>query len=235
MRVVDEGIGIPAEEQRADLHEVLPWRIHDTRSFDDRDRAGPLHRPRPRLGDGRTDVGRLTRGRGVELRFRAAARAVTQRVSGQGDGRMSDGVLVIDDEAPIRLLCRVNLEAEGMDVLEAADGDQGLELARAEQPDVDSARRDDAGARAAGGSPRSCSATRSTSSIPIIFLTARAEFTRPGARTRPRRRRLRDEAVQPGRAGAARRRTSYAGSSAASATTCGARSSPRCASCSERE
>ena len=28
-------------------------------------------------------------------------------------------VLVIDDEAPIRLLCRVNLEAEGMDVLEA--------------------------------------------------------------------------------------------------------------------
>jgi DNA-binding NtrC family response regulator len=26
-------------------------------------------------------------------------------------------VLVIDDEAPIRLLCRVNLEAEGMEVL----------------------------------------------------------------------------------------------------------------------
>ena len=31
-------------------------------------------------------------------------------------------VLVIDDEAPIRLLCRVNLEAEGMEVIEAADG-----------------------------------------------------------------------------------------------------------------
>jgi DNA-binding response OmpR family regulator len=25
-------------------------------------------------------------------------------------------VLIIDDEAPIRLLCRVNLEAEGMEV-----------------------------------------------------------------------------------------------------------------------
>ena len=36
-------------------------------------------------------------------------------------------VLVIDDEAPIRLLCRVNLEAEGMGVLEAADGPSGLE------------------------------------------------------------------------------------------------------------
>ena len=29
-------------------------------------------------------------------------------------------VLVVDDEAPIRLLCRVNLEAEEMTVLEAA-------------------------------------------------------------------------------------------------------------------
>jgi DNA-binding response OmpR family regulator len=45
-------------------------------------------------------------------------------------------VLVIDDEAPIRLLCRVNLEAEGMEVLEAVDGATGLELARTAHPDV---------------------------------------------------------------------------------------------------
>ena len=45
-------------------------------------------------------------------------------------------VLVIDDEAPIRLLCRVNLEAEGMEVLEANDGPSGLEEARREKPDV---------------------------------------------------------------------------------------------------
>ena len=45
-------------------------------------------------------------------------------------------VLVIDDEAPIRLLCRVNLEAEGMTVSEAADGPSGLEKARADRPDV---------------------------------------------------------------------------------------------------
>ena len=38
---------------------------------------------------------------------------------------MKTSVLVVDDEAPIRLLCRVNLEAEGMDVLEAADGRAG--------------------------------------------------------------------------------------------------------------
>ena len=50
--------------------------------------------------------------------------------------QMQARVLVVDDEAPIRLLCRVNLEAEGMEVLEAADGQAGLELARAETPDA---------------------------------------------------------------------------------------------------
>ena len=46
-------------------------------------------------------------------------------------GRVPIRVLVIDDEEPIRLLCRVNLEAEGMIVLEASDGLSGLALARA--------------------------------------------------------------------------------------------------------
>jgi DNA-binding response OmpR family regulator len=84
-------------------------------------------------------------------------------------------VLVIDDEAPIRLLCKVNLEAEGMDVLEAADGPSGLEQAREQAPDVvlldvmmpgldgwqvaEALLQDDL-----------------TRNIPIIFLTARAEF-----------------------------------------------------------
>ena len=83
-------------------------------------------------------------------------------------------VLVIDDEAPIRLLCRVNLEAEGTNVLEAANGEHGLELARQERPDAilldvmmpgldgwtvaERLLEDDA-----------------TRRIPIIFLTARAD------------------------------------------------------------
>jgi CheY-like chemotaxis protein len=46
----------------------------------------------------------------------------TRPVPDRGEVR----VLVIDDEAPIRLLCRVNLEAEGIAVLEAADGTTGL-------------------------------------------------------------------------------------------------------------
>jgi two-component system alkaline phosphatase synthesis response regulator PhoP len=50
---------------------------------------------------------------------------------------MSTGrVLVVDDEDDIRELCRVNLEFEGYEVIDAADGEAALQLARNEQPDV---------------------------------------------------------------------------------------------------
>jgi DNA-binding response OmpR family regulator len=84
-------------------------------------------------------------------------------------------VLVIDDEAPIRLLCRVNLEAEGMTVLEAADGPAGLDLARDERPDIvllDVMMPGLDGWRVA----EELLADDRTREIPIIFLTARAEF-----------------------------------------------------------
>ena len=92
-----------------------------------------------------------------------------------GMGATLTRVLVIDDEAPIRLLCRVNLEAEGMHVLEAADGPAGLEKARADAPDVvllDVMMPGLDGWRVAEellDDPR-------TESIPIVFLTARAEL-----------------------------------------------------------
>jgi two-component system alkaline phosphatase synthesis response regulator PhoP len=84
-------------------------------------------------------------------------------------------VLVIDDEAPIRLLCRVNLEAEGMSVIEAGDGPGGLELARSEQPEVillDVMMPGLDGWRVAEHLLED-SATRE---IPIVFLTARADI-----------------------------------------------------------
>ena len=84
-------------------------------------------------------------------------------------------VLVIDDEAPIRLLCRVNLEAEGMQVLEAADGPSGLDQARREHPDVvllDVMMPGLDGWRVA----EHLLEDERTKSIPIVFLTARAEF-----------------------------------------------------------
>ena len=98
----------------------------------------------------------------------------TDVIGGGGDHNRKK-VLVIDDEAPIRLLCRVNLEAEGMEVLEAEDGPSGIDAAARELPDAilldvmmpgldgwQVAERlldDDA-----------------TGTIPIVFLTARAEL-----------------------------------------------------------
>jgi DNA-binding response OmpR family regulator len=74
------------------------------------------------------------------------------------------------------LLCRVNLEAEGMDVLEAADGTRGLDLARDEQPDVvllDVMMPGLDGWQVA----QQLLEDERTSGIPIIFLTARAEVS----------------------------------------------------------
>jgi DNA-binding response OmpR family regulator len=83
-------------------------------------------------------------------------------------------VLVIDDEQAIRAVCNVNLRASGIDVLEAADGEHGLDIARREQPDLilldvmmpgvdgwDVARR--------------LAADPATRETPVIFVTARAE------------------------------------------------------------
>jgi len=84
-------------------------------------------------------------------------------------------VLVIDDEAPIRLLCRVNLEAEGMDVLEAADGPAGLEEAHEHVPDVVLLDVMMPGLDGWQVAEQLLEDDR-TSEIPIIFLTARAEF-----------------------------------------------------------
>lgn len=88
---------------------------------------------------------------------------------------MSARVLVVDDEAPIRLLCRVNLEAEGMEVLEAGDGPSGLETARRERPDVvllDVMMPGLDGWRVA----EELLEDPETRAIPIVFLTARAEL-----------------------------------------------------------
>jgi DNA-binding response OmpR family regulator len=89
-------------------------------------------------------------------------------------------VLVIDDEEPIRLLCRVNLEAHDFEVVEAKDGAEGLEVAERERPDlillgVMMPRLD--GWQVAEHLQKN----RETRSIPIVFLTARS---RPSDRLR---------------------------------------------------
>jgi two-component system, OmpR family, alkaline phosphatase synthesis response regulator PhoP len=84
-------------------------------------------------------------------------------------------VLIADDETPIRLLVRVNLEAEGYDVVEAGDGNATLEKVRSENPDVlllDVMMPYKDGWEVAA----ELLADDSTSHLPIIFLTARADL-----------------------------------------------------------
>jgi two-component system, OmpR family, alkaline phosphatase synthesis response regulator PhoP len=84
-------------------------------------------------------------------------------------------VLVVDDKEEIRLLCRVNLEAEGMEVVEAADGEAGFALALSEQPDVILL---DVMMPALDGwqVAERLFDDLATREIPLVFLTARAEL-----------------------------------------------------------
>jgi CheY-like chemotaxis protein len=55
------------------------------------------------------------------------------RLSGNGK---PPRVLIVEDDPAIRMLCSINLQIEGLLVLEAADGERGLEQARSERLDL---------------------------------------------------------------------------------------------------
>jgi len=45
-------------------------------------------------------------------------------------------ILIVDDEPDLLSVLRFGLEAEGFEVIEASDGEKGLEMARTQQPDL---------------------------------------------------------------------------------------------------
>jgi DNA-binding response OmpR family regulator len=81
-------------------------------------------------------------------------------------------VLVVDDEAPIRLLCRVNLQIAGMEVEEAEDGGDALRVLEAETVDLvllDVMMPNLDGWEVA----ERLAASAETRDLPVVFLTAR--------------------------------------------------------------
>lgn len=80
-------------------------------------------------------------------------------------------ILVADDEASIRELCSMYLEQEGFAVLQAADGEEALEAARAREPALivlDLMMPKKSGFDV-------CRELRKDSDVPILMLTARSE------------------------------------------------------------
>ncbi len=82
-------------------------------------------------------------------------------------------VLLVDDEQAIRTICRVNLEGDGLAVLEAADGAEALAEVRRERPSLvllDVMMPGVDGWSAA----EQLAADAETRDIPVVFLSARA-------------------------------------------------------------
>jgi two-component system, OmpR family, KDP operon response regulator KdpE len=78
-------------------------------------------------------------------------------------------ILVIDDEAPIRRVVRNAVSAQATRVVEATTGQEGIDLAAAEQPNLivlDLGLPDMSGADV-------CRAIRGWSTVPIVVLSAR--------------------------------------------------------------
>jgi DNA-binding response OmpR family regulator len=83
-------------------------------------------------------------------------------------------VLVVDDDPVIQKLLKVNFEMEGYTVLSAADGAEGLDQARAQDPDViilDIMMPKMNGLEVLAA----LKADAATDSIPVILLSAKAQ------------------------------------------------------------
>ena len=124
---------------------------------------------------GRIALSPQRRMRGARLAF--DDRLVT-RVSRLGRGA-STRVLIVDDDPASRMLCAVNLQIEGLVVLQATDGQRGLERAQSERPDLvltDVAMRGLNGFQLA----EALRCNERTRWIPLVFIsaeTASAELT----------------------------------------------------------
>src|SRR5581483_6213110 len=82
-------------------------------------------------------------------------------------------VLLADDEPSMRLLCRINLDLAGFDVVEAENGSEALEKARESSYDLlllDVMMPDLSGHEVA----ERLQADPKTQQLPIVFLSARA-------------------------------------------------------------
>ena len=235
VRVSDQGVGIPRGRPAQRIFSKF-YRGGERRARACMERGlGFSSRAGCVLAHGREDLGRVEGRPGVDLRLRAACRGRGPRrgPAGRGDGLMALTVLVVDDEAPIRLLCRVNLEAEGASVLEAENGRAGARAGPARAARRHPPRRDDARARRVDGRGAPARGRRDPPH-PDHLLDRAGRHSRPSPGARRRRRSTTSRSRSTRSSWPRSSRRSSAPSSGASARSSAPRSSPRSAICSER-
>ena len=145
-------------------------------------------------------------------------------------------LLLVEDDRALADLVTFHLERSGYDVTRTGDGEEALILVDEVKPDVvllDWMIEGVSGIEVC----RRLRRRSSTANVPIMMLTARGEEVRSYPRTRDRRRRLRDQALQSARVGRPRRRGASPRSTRAcrrATRLCGYRDGRRCASGSPR-
>jgi len=87
---------------------------------------------------------------------------------------MALSVLVVDDDPVILRLLQVNFELEGIEVVTAADGDDGLKIAQSDPPDlvISDIMMPKVNGLELLGALRS---SPDTASLPVILLSAKAQ------------------------------------------------------------
>ena len=83
-------------------------------------------------------------------------------------------VMIVDDEASLRTLVRANLEVDGLEVSEAVDGNEAMDMLRESQPDLillDIMMPGKDGIEVL----EDLAADRQLKTIPVILLTAKGE------------------------------------------------------------
>jgi CheY-like chemotaxis protein len=108
--------------------------------------------------------------------WRSRVRHRPEPGGGAGGGRAQETpepVLLVDDEASIRAICRVNLEGDGLRVREAKDGAEALEAVRRQRPSLVLLDVMMPGVDGWGVAER-LAADDATRDVPVVFLSARA-------------------------------------------------------------
>ena len=138
LTVSDTGIGIPSSEQATIVEE-----FRQGESAEHRGRGGTglglaiVRKLSTVLGGSvsvESEPGRGSRFTVVLPRHLAASSPASPAAAGRPSGAVASTVLVVDDDEAVRRLLKFELEARGIQTIEAASGREGIDLARAQKP-----------------------------------------------------------------------------------------------------